>query len=122
MMAPAGVEPDAYTLVQPDVFVVPLLQGRKPRDWGEAGRMFLAAEVLSPGSGRHDRVTKHRLYARMGVPEYWIVDADARVLKRWRPGDERGELIEERLEWTPEGASRPFVLDLASFFAEVRGE
>ena len=29
----------------------------------------------------HDRVKKARIYARAGVPQYWLVDSDARTLE-----------------------------------------
>jgi Uma2 family endonuclease len=36
----------------------------------------LVIEILSPGPAniRRDRVVKHQLYSKHGVPEYWIVD------------------------------------------------
>lgn len=48
----------------------------------EHGRPELVVEVISPTSRRHDRVTKLRWSAGMGVPEYWIVDPEARTLER----------------------------------------
>lgn len=120
--APAAVSFDDRTVVEPDLFVVPLVGGRAPRSWDEAGRLLLAIEVLSPGSARADRVVKRALYQRVGVPEYWIVFLDARLVERWRPEDERPEILEERLEWGPDPSMPPFVLELPSFFAEVIGE
>jgi Uma2 family endonuclease len=38
-------------------------------------------EVLSPTTAARDRVTKRHLYARAGVPFYWLIDPDARVLE-----------------------------------------
>ena len=46
------------------------------------GRADLVVEVVSPSSRRYDRVTKLGWYARLGVPEYWIVDLEARTLER----------------------------------------
>jgi Uma2 family endonuclease len=46
------------------------------------GRPDLVVEIVSPSSTRHDRVTKLRWYAQIGVPEYWIVDGAARTLER----------------------------------------
>jgi hypothetical protein len=56
------------------------------------------------------------------VGEYWIVDTDARVMERWRPGDERPEIVTEQLEWKPAGAAEAFVLELSDFFARVWAE
>ena len=80
--------------------------------------LLLAIEVISPGSARGDRGPKRALYQRH-VPEYWIVDLDAALFERWRPGDERPEILREHIDWWPAGAAAPFQLDLSSFFARV---
>lgn len=121
-VAPADVVLGPRTLVQPDLFVVPLVNGRRPDDWQEAGRMLLAVEVLSPGTARRDRIIKRELYQRTQVPEYWIVDVDTRAVERWRANDLRAELLADRIEWRPEGAEEPLVIDLAEYFASVLGE
>ncbi len=46
------------------------------------GRPDLVGEVISPSSQRYDRVTKLRWYARLGIPEYWLVDGTARTVER----------------------------------------
>lgn len=46
------------------------------------GTPDLVAEVVSPSSARYDRVTKLRWYAQLGVPEYWLVDPQARTVER----------------------------------------
>lgn len=38
-------------------------------------------EVLSPSTAARDRVTKRHLYARAGIPYYWLIDPEARVLE-----------------------------------------
>lgn len=45
----------------------------------------LVVEILSPGSAniRRDRVSKLNLYAKHGVPEYWIVDPKNKVVERY---------------------------------------
>lgn len=42
----------------------------------------LVVEIVSPGSENHDRdyLTKHREYAARGIPEYWIIDPDAKLV------------------------------------------
>ena len=121
-MSPADVELDPHTLVQPDLFVVPLTDGRRPKRWSDVTGLILAVEVLSPSSARADRTVKRRLYQRAGVAEYWIVDLDGRLVERWRPADERPELLAETLDWRPVGTAEPLTLDLPRFFADVLGD
>lgn len=118
-LSPADIELDERTLVQPDLFVFELPGGRRPERWKDITRLLLAVEVLSPSTARADRHVKRRRYQRHGIPEYWIVDLDARLLERWRPDDERPEILSETLTWRLSEASRPFELDLVTFFAEV---
>ena len=122
MIAPADVEFDNERMVEPDVFVVPLVEGRKPRAWADVRRLLLAVEILSPNTARADRQVKRRLYQRQHVPEYWIVDVDARLIERWRPDDTRPEILTDRLEWQPDTAHPPLVIDLPRYFADVLGE
>jgi Uma2 family endonuclease len=122
VMSPADIELDPHTLVQPDVFVVPLIEGRRPKDWTDIRGLVLAVEILSPSTARADRTVKRRRYQRAGVPEYWIVDLDARLVERWRPGDERPEVLTERVLWQPEGAANPLTIDLPDFFSRVLDE
>jgi Uma2 family endonuclease len=77
-------------------------------------------EILSPSTARFDRIVKRRRFQKAGI-EYWIVDLDARAVERWRPQDERPEIVDERLTWHPEGAARPLKLELVQFFREVWG-
>jgi Uma2 family endonuclease len=117
--SPSDVELEAEFLTQPDLFAVPKGEWRRVMAEGLPIReLLVAVEILSPSSSRHDRVRKRPLYQRH-VPEYWIVDLDARLIERWMPGDERPELITETLSWHPAGATTAFTLDLPSFFESV---
>jgi len=122
LFAPADVVFDARNVVEPDLFVVPLIDGKVPRTLEEAGSLLLAVEVLSPSSHRTDRTKKRILYQRFEVPEYWIVDSVGRLIERWRPGDERPEILAGFIEWLPSPAHPPLRIDLDDFFARVHGE
>lgn len=120
-MAPADLELDRFTLVQPDVFVLPLVDDRRPRTDEEIGFPLLFVEVLSPSTARHDRVVKRGRYQRYGV-EYWIVDLDARLVERWLPDSDRPEILTECIRWKPAGAGAELVLELKPLFVESLGE
>ncbi len=47
-----------------------------------SGHADLVVEIVSPSSRRYDRVKKLNWYAQLGVPEYWIIDPEARTLER----------------------------------------
>jgi len=123
VVSPADLEPEAGHVTQRDLFVVPESERGIDAQWADIHRLLVAIEVLSPSTARHDRRTKRRYYQRNGVPEYWIVDLDARVVERWRPDDAfRPEVLDEQLVWHADGAATPFTLDLPSYFADVHGE
>jgi len=122
LTSPSDVELEPEDLRQPDVFVVPRDEVKRlHREGYPARKLELAIEVLSPSSGRNDRVKKRAGYQRH-VAQYWIVDNDARLIERWLPGDDRPEILTERITWTPVAGSEAFELALEPFFAEVNGD
>ena len=122
LASPADIVFDPKTLVQPDLFVVPPLEGRRPREWSEVTRLLLAVEVLSPGTAARDRGVKRRLYQRQGTDEYWIVDLDARIIERWGPSDQRPEVLDQEVVWQPLGATESLTLNAVEFFREAWAE
>lgn len=52
-----------------------------PQDALHEGAPDLAVEIISPTSGRYDRVTKLEWYRSIGTPEYWIVDPETRSVQ-----------------------------------------
>jgi Uma2 family endonuclease len=119
-VAPSEWVLDPRTLVQPDIHVVALADGHRPRTDEERGHPLLFVEVLSPSTARFDRVVKRGRYQRADI-EYWIVDLDSRLVERWLPGDERPSIHAEQLAWQPGGASEPFMIELEPYFTEVLG-
>ena len=117
--APVDVIFSATRLVQPDVLVVPLVNGRRPDTFAQVGRLLLAVEVLSPSTARADRIAKRALFRDQGVPEYWIIDLDARAFERSTPSESRLETLVDQITWHPDGASTPLVIDVPKFFVGV---
>jgi Uma2 family endonuclease len=63
------------TVRVPDVVVVTAGRVDGPPRLG-AEEVLLAVEIVSPGTGRTDRITKLTEYADAGIPGYWVVDLD----------------------------------------------
>jgi Uma2 family endonuclease len=122
MVSPADIELIPDSIVQPDVFVIPASIDPPTLTWSTVTSLLLAAEILSPSSVRHDRVTKRRFLRDRGVSQYWVVDVDARTIERWTPDDARPEVLDDRLTWHPAEAAEPFGLDLRAYFARVHVE
>jgi len=59
-------------VVQPDISVI--CDPSKIEHRGCVGAPDLVVEILSPSTGKHDRLTKMQLYRDAGVREYWIID------------------------------------------------
>jgi Uma2 family endonuclease len=66
------------TVVQPDVLIVSDLKKIDAR--GVRGAPDWVAEVLSPGTARHDQTVKLAAYERAGVREVWLIDPVERKL------------------------------------------
>ena len=68
------------TRVAPDVFVVPGAKGNHPRHswivWAEGAVPQFVLEVASESTWARDANAKRRIYAEMGVIEYWRFDPE----------------------------------------------
>jgi Uma2 family endonuclease len=118
-ISPSDLRPVPSTLLQPDVYVIPSIDGRRAPLEDPVTRVLIAVEVLSPSSARFDRVIKRQLYQEIGLTEYWLVDPDAQTVERWRPRDERPEVLDGTLQWQPFAELESFVLDIPALFREV---
>jgi Uma2 family endonuclease len=119
LWSPADLELEPGQLNQPDIFVLPSIAFER---WEDAPLPLLVVEALSPSTARYDRGLKRRLYQRAGVPEYWIVDVDARVVERWRPDDARPEVIDSEVVWAPRDGVAPLVIEVAALFRDLSDE
>jgi Uma2 family endonuclease len=68
--------------VMPDVQFYCKGRSPNPPQGLESGAPDLVVEVVSPASVRYDRVTKLNWYLSIQVPEYWLVDPEARTVER----------------------------------------
>ncbi len=118
-VAPAEVYVTPRRELQPDLLVMPKLEGRRPARFEDVGRLTLAVEVLSPSTVRADRFVKRRKYQELGVPEYWVVDLGNRLVERWRLGADEPEVLSSHLLWQPEPHAEALEVDLPAFFAAV---
>ncbi len=82
--APLDVVFDHHNVVEPDVLFVCQEHLNIVTDVNIQGPPDVAVEILSPGTRERDLTVKVRLYARFGVPEYWIVDPDNQTLTVYR--------------------------------------
>ena len=100
--------------VQPDVFV--FRRGSLLSFPLAFGDLLLVIEVVSPSSSRYDYQTKRRLYLANGIPEYWVVNPDARTISRWVGADDAGQVLSERITWHPDGMTSELVIDINELF------
>lgn len=58
------------------------------------GAPDLVVEVLSPSTGKNDRVEKSKMYYKHGVKEYWIVDPDHKTIEVFIPAEKNWNLFQ----------------------------
>lgn len=83
LMAPLDVILSDYDVLEPDLLLILNEHRGIIQDWVR-GAPDLVVEVLSPTTARQDRGPKLKAYARFGVPEYWIVDLEQRMIEVYR--------------------------------------
>src|SRR5439155_6092350 len=81
LLSPIDVILSDIAIVQPDVVYLERSRAGAVSSRGIEGTPTLAVEILSLWTVAIDRQRKHQLYARYGVPFYWIVDAEARSVE-----------------------------------------
>ena len=107
-----------HDVVVPDVAVYTFRGDELPVRWSEAPKPILVVEVRSDSTWRRDVGPKRRLYVAGEVPEYWIVNDEARTVTVVRPGQE-DVIVSDVLRWQPAGAPVPLEISLAGVFRGI---
>jgi Uma2 family endonuclease len=81
LFAPLDVILSDTSIVQPDIVYLDPTRLAAISHRGVEGAPTLVVEVLSPATTLIDRSTKHQLYARHGVPYFWLVDPEGRTVE-----------------------------------------
>jgi Uma2 family endonuclease len=79
--APIDLILESSAVLQPDLLFVSKARQSIITERAIEGAPELVIEILSPGTSRTDRVTKAQIYARHGVPAYWIVDPEQKTIE-----------------------------------------
>ncbi|ALX47158.1 Uma2 family endonuclease [Lentibacillus amyloliquefaciens] len=78
---------------QPDVVLINRERKDIIRKRGIEGAPDLVVEILSPSTIKRDKIDKLDVYARFGIPEYWIVEPNAGMLEQYILKDSQYEII-----------------------------
>ncbi|MFB9276525.1 Uma2 family endonuclease [Cohnella cellulosilytica] len=96
--APLDVILSRTTVLQPDIIMIHRSRLEIVKKHGVEGSPDLVVEILSPSTRKRDKVVKAAAYAKHQVPEYWLVDPEARTLEQYRLDGERYELARTYIE------------------------
>lgn len=69
---------DIKNVVEPDITVV--CDNSKLDERGCKGAPDMIVEILSPSTGKMDKVIKFNKYEKAGVKEYWILEPDQKIM------------------------------------------
>lgn len=111
LQGPLALEPDSEP--EPDALVV----AGTIRDYSaEHPKTALLVVEVAETTLTYDRQTKRPLYARAGIPEYWIVNLVDRQLEVYREPEERDGRWDYRLvhKLTPSDSMSPLHAPMAS--------
>ncbi len=69
---------DVKNVVEPDITIV--CDSTKLDERGCKGSPDMIIEILSPTSGKNDKIIKFNKYEKAGVKEYWLVEPDQKLI------------------------------------------
>jgi Uma2 family endonuclease len=67
---------DSQLVFRPDVLVTTFEAACRRTNSFTADEVVLTAEIVSPSSRSLDRVLKPTLYAKAGIPHYWLIETE----------------------------------------------
>lgn len=79
--APLDVTFQDITVVQPDLFYISGEQKHIIKEMRIDGPPKLVVEIMSPSTGRKDRLQKMRIYRHSQVQHYWLVNPEEKTLE-----------------------------------------
>ena len=81
LSAPCAVLLPGESAVEPDLLYVSAARQYILTERACEGPPDLVVEILSPSNREHDLERKRELYARHGIPEYWIMEPYAETVR-----------------------------------------
>ena len=87
ILSPMDVIFSDVDVVEPDLLYVSQARADALTQVHVRGVPDLVVEVTSKSTRKRDETTKRRLYERVGVLEYWIVDPEIDVVRVYRRDD-----------------------------------
>jgi len=91
--APIDVILAPTTVVQPDLVFIGNDRRGIVTQRAIEGPPTLVIEILSPSTSRTDRQTKAQLYAKHGVPHYWLIDPDQQSVEAYELAGDQYNLV-----------------------------
>ena len=91
--APIDVILAPTTVVQPDLVFIGNDRRAIITQRAIEGPPTLVIEILSPSTSRTDRITKAQLYAKHGVPHYWLLDPDQQTVEAYELVGDQYKLV-----------------------------
>ena len=120
--APFALRLSDTNTVEPDLLYVSVARRHIITSRGCEGIPDLVVEILSPSNSAHDVTVKRELYARHGIPEYWIENPiQETVLALTDPvvNDGVGEYTTERLYQSGDTLTTSRIPGLAIAVADI---